>query len=66
MVINIFFILTALCMLATLLVLMTGIGAFGKSNRWYRNHANQLMRWRVYLQFLAIIFFFLYMWSIGR
>lgn len=65
MIINIFFILMCLAMLGTVLVLIAGLGGFGKDNDWYRKNANKLMRWRIILQMVAIVFFFIYLWSIG-
>ncbi len=44
-------------MLATLVVLVTGIVSFAVNGEFYRKNANKLMRLRVLLQGLALVFF---------
>ena len=54
------FILVILAMLATLGVLLTGLISFAKGGDFHKRNANKLMRWRVGLQFLAVIFFLIF------
>ena len=44
-------------MLCTLLVLVIGVVSFAVNGNFYKNNANKLMRLRVLLQGLAILFF---------
>ncbi len=48
------FILAALAVLITLVVLMTGIGGFAKGGEFNRKHSNRLMRWRIIAQAVAV------------
>jgi len=54
------FILVILAMLATLGVLVLGLLSFAKGGEFHKKNANKLMRWRVGLQFLAVIFFLIF------
>ncbi|MCF6306190.1 MAG: twin transmembrane helix small protein [Rhodobacteraceae bacterium] len=54
------FILVILAVLATLAVLVLGLLSFAKGGEFHKRNANKLMRWRVGLQFLAVIFFMLF------
>ncbi|HYM31005.1 MAG TPA: twin transmembrane helix small protein [Candidatus Cybelea sp.] len=51
-------------LVAVLGVLLTGVVSMLRGGEWNRKHGNQLMRWRVILQFgtviLLLIFFLLY------
>ena len=49
-------ILLGLAMLATLIVLVVGIVSFGVHGRFYQKHSNNLMRARVLLQGVALLF----------
>ena len=49
------FIAALLTALAVLGVLLVGIGGFAKGGDFNRKHANRLMRWRLILQFVAVI-----------
>jgi ABC-type dipeptide/oligopeptide/nickel transport system permease subunit len=53
-------ILVAIAMLATLGVLFAGVAGFARGNDPARS--NVLMRWRVLLQFGAILLFMLLVW----
>ena len=55
------FILVILAMLATVGVLVTGLITFAKGGDFHKKNANKLMRWRVALQFLAVIFFLIFL-----
>ncbi|CUH39196.1 hypothetical protein JSE7799_01919 [Jannaschia seosinensis] len=48
-----FYVVGGAC-LVVLLILLTGIGGFGKGGDFNRKHANRLMRWRIYAQFVAV------------
>jgi len=48
------FIVVAIACLVVLGILLTGIGGFAKGGDFNRKHANKIMRWRIYAQFIAI------------
>ncbi len=48
------FIIVAIACLVVLGILLTGIGGFAKGGDFNRKHANRIMRWRIYAQFVAI------------
>lgn len=54
------FILAALAVLITLVVLMTGIGGFAKGGEFNRKHSNRLMRWRIIAQAVAVALILLF------
>ena len=56
-----FYIVVAAC-IAVLAVLMLGVGSFAKSGEFHKKYSNIIMRWRVGLQFLAIVLIMLYIW----
>lgn len=56
---TIFFILTLITMAAVLASLVAGIAIMTKGGETNEKYGNKLMRARVYLQGLALIFFFL-------
>lgn len=49
--------LLGFAMFATLLVLVVGIVSFAVNGKFYRKNANNLMRWRVVLQGIALAVF---------
>lgn len=49
------FIVVAIACLVVLGILLTGIGGFAKGGDFNRKHANKIMRWRIYAQFIAIL-----------
>ena len=59
------FILAALASLAVLGVLAIGIGGFAKGGEFNRRNGNRLMRWRIGLQFLAVVLIVLFVWLRG-
>ncbi|MFQ5955966.1 MAG: twin transmembrane helix small protein [Kiloniellales bacterium] len=59
------FVLLIVFMLATLGVLATGVFSMMKGGEFNRKYANQLMRARVLCQFLALLFFALFMLTAG-
>ena len=55
-------ILLAICCLAVVVILATGIGGFAKGGEFNRKHGNRLMRWRIIAQAVAIAVFLFYLW----
>jgi uncharacterized membrane protein YidH (DUF202 family) len=49
------FIVMIVAMLAVLGILMVGIGGFAKGGDFNRKHANRIMRYRIYAQFVAVL-----------
>ena len=49
------FIVVAIAVLIVLAVLLTGIGGFAKGGDFNKKHANRIMRYRIYAQFIAIV-----------
>lgn len=49
------FILVVIAVLIVLGILLTGIGGFAKGGDFNKKHANRLMRYRIYAQFVAIV-----------
>lgn len=56
------FYLVVLAVLLVLGVLMFGVGTFGRGGDFNRLHANRIMRWRIYMQALAVALILLYVW----
>ncbi len=55
-----FFLLAAFAALAVLAVLLLGIGGFAKGGAFNRRNANKIMRWRIILQFVAVLLILLF------
>ena len=55
-----FFIVAAVAALAVLAVLLLGIGGFAKGGEFNRRNANRIMRWRIGLQFVAVLLILLF------
>ncbi|MEL7025934.1 MAG: twin transmembrane helix small protein [Pseudomonadota bacterium] len=49
------FIIVAIAVLIVLGILLTGIGGFAKGGDFNRKHANRIMRYRIYAQFIAVL-----------
>jgi len=49
------FIVMVVAMLAVLGILMVGIGGFAKGGDFNRKHANRIMRYRIYAQFVTVL-----------
>ena len=49
------FIVAAAAVLLVLFILLTGIGGFARGGDFNRKHANRIMRYRIYAQFVAVI-----------
>jgi len=54
--------LVAVAVLLVLGILMLGIGSFGKGGEFYRKNANKIMRWRIGVQFVAVILIVLFVY----
>lgn len=54
------FIIVAIAVLIVLGILLTGIGGFARGGEFNRKHANRIMRWRIYAQFIAIVLILLF------
>jgi hypothetical protein len=54
--------LVAVAVLAVLGILLVGIGSFGKGGPFYRKNANKIMRWRIGMQFVAVILIVLFVY----
>lgn len=63
---NVLIILLAVALLAVLAVLMIGVVGMARGGEFNRKHSNRLMRWRVGLQFLAVVLFLLLIFSASR
>ncbi|MEM7719577.1 MAG: twin transmembrane helix small protein [Pseudomonadota bacterium] len=48
------FIVVAIACLLVVGILLTGIGGFAKGGDFNRKHANRIMRYRIYAQFVAV------------
>lgn len=60
------FIVVAIACLVVLGILLTGIGGFAKGGDFNRKHANKIMRWRIYAQFIAIGLILLFVFIRGK
>ncbi len=49
------FIVILLLLLVVVVILATGIGGFAKGGEFNRKHSNRLMRWRIGVQFVAVL-----------
>ncbi|PCJ75857.1 MAG: hypothetical protein COA53_05210 [Rhodobacteraceae bacterium] len=56
-----FYIIILACV-AVLGVLLLGVGSFAKSGEFHKRNANKIMRWRVGLQFVAVVLIMLYIY----
>ena len=54
------FILVVLAMAAVAIILLIGIGGFGKGGEFNRKYANKLMRMRILAQFVAVLIILLF------
>ncbi|MAM63764.1 twin transmembrane helix small protein [Maritimibacter sp. UBA3975] len=44
------------------LILLTGIGSFGRGGEFNKRNANKIMRYRIYAQAVAIVLILGYVW----
>lgn len=60
------FIVAAIACLAVVVVLLVGVGSFGRGGEFNRKYSNKLMRLRILAQFIAVILIVLFVWLSGR
>jgi hypothetical protein len=60
------FLVIVVLVAAVLGVLALGLGSFGKGGDYNRRNANRLMRWRLGLQFAAVVLIVLFVWLRGQ
>lgn len=60
------FILVAIACLFVVLVLLVGVGSFGRGGAFNTKYANKLMRLRILAQFVAILLILLFVWVSRR
>ena len=51
-----------LSMAAVAIILMIGIGGFGRGGEFNRKYSNKLMRMRILAQFIAVVLILLFVW----
>lgn len=54
--------LMSLAVLAVLVILLLGIGTFGKGGEFNRKNANKIMRWRIGAQLFAVVVIMLFVY----
>jgi hypothetical protein len=59
------FILVVLSMAAVLIILLLGIGGFGRGGDFNRKYANKLMRLRIIAQFIAVLLILAFVYFVG-
>ena len=59
------FVLVVLAMAAVAIILMIGIGGFGRGGEFNRKYANKLMRMRIIAQFVAVVLILLFIFITG-
>ncbi|WP_138424551.1 twin transmembrane helix small protein [Maritimibacter alexandrii] len=57
-----FLIIPLVAVLVVLLILLTGIGSFGRGGEFNKRNANKIMRYRIYAQAVAIVLILGYVW----
>ena len=58
--------IVALAVLIVLVILMFGVGSFGRGGEFNRRNAIKLMRWRIYAQGIAVVLILLYVFLRSR
>ncbi len=56
------FTVVVLSMAAVAIILMIGIGGFGRGGEFNRKYSNKLMRMRIFAQFVAVVLILLFVW----
>ena len=56
------FTVVVLSMAAVAIILMIGIGGFGRGGEFNRKYSNKLMRMRIVAQFIAVVLILLFVW----
>jgi hypothetical protein len=60
------FIFAAIACLVVLGILLFGIGTFAKGGEFNRRNANRIMRWRLGVQFIAVVLIVAFAWLRSR
>ena len=60
------FIFATIACLVVLAVLLFGIGTFAKGGEFNKRYANRIMRWRLGLQFIAVVLIVAFAWLRSR
>jgi hypothetical protein len=60
------FIFAAIACLVVLGILLFGIGSFARGGEFNRRNANRIMRWRLGVQFVAVIAIVAFAWLRAR
>ena len=58
------FIVVVLSMATVAIILMIGIGGFGRGGEFNRKYSNKLMRMRILAQFIAVVMILLFVWIV--
>ena len=58
------FILVVIAMATVAIILMIGIGGFGRGGEFNRKYANKLMRLRILAQFVAVVLILLFVYFV--
>lgn len=56
------FVIVILAMATVAIILMVGIGGFGRGGEFNRKYANKLMRLRIFAQFIAVLLILLFVY----
>jgi uncharacterized membrane protein affecting hemolysin expression len=60
------FIFAAVACIVVLGILLFGIGTFAKGGEFNRRNANKIMRWRLGVQFVAVVLIVAFAWLRAR
>ena len=60
------FIVAVIACLVVLGILLFGIGTFAKGGEFNKRNANKIMRWRLGMQFLAVVLLVTFAWLQSR
>ena len=58
------FIVVVISMAAVAIILIIGIGGFGRGGEFNRKYSNKLMRMRILAQFVAVVMILLFVWIV--
>ena len=56
-----FYVVVAACLLV-LVILLWGVGSFGRGGEYHKRNANKIMRYRLGAQFVAVLLILLFIW----
>lgn len=60
------FIVVVLAMATVAIIMLIGIGGFGRGGDFNRKHANKIMRLRIIAQFVAVVLILLFVYLRGQ